>query len=272
MSRFTLLAVVPVFAAVLPSPVFASEGSLDPRCEGTFSLLAPTPDACLGVIDTDRPHQTDTPHVVPAGHVQFESALAEVQLGGALDNPAGDRNAHVIILDDNYKVGLVTDVDLQLLFTHAAYEPATRTLLPPGPLDLRAKFNVVHEHGWVPALTFVPWLFLPVASSQSLRGGPLVFLGWELSPRFELEVNVGALFGASPKPPAAFVIASALTYTVVDHFGVFVDIYATGPDVALGTGALWAFTRDMQIDLGTYVGIHGDEPLATPFLGFSVRR
>lgn len=47
---------------------------------------------------------------------------------------------------------------------------------------------------------------------------------------------------------------------------------ATGPDVALGTGALWAFTRDMQIDLGTYVGLHGDEPAATPFIGFSIRR
>jgi len=51
-----------------------------------------------------------------------------------------------------------------------------------------------------------------------------------------------------------------------------VDVYATGPDVAPGTGALWAFTRDMQIDAGTYVGLPGDEPQATPFLGFSIRR
>jgi hypothetical protein len=52
----------------------------------------------------------------------------------------------------------------------------------------------------------------------------------------------------------------------------FGDVYATGPDVQLGTGALWAFTRDMQIDLGTYLGVHGREPVATPFLGFSIRR
>jgi hypothetical protein len=272
MSRFAHLAVFAVFATLLPSSALASEDHEDPRCEGTFNLLHPLPDFCLGVIDTDRPHQTDTPHVVPAGHVQFESALAEVQLGGTVDNPAGDRRTHVVLLDDNYKVGLVSNVDVQLLFTHAAYEPATRAFLPPGPLELRAKFNIVKEHGWVPALTLVPWIFLPVAASESLRGGPLVFLGWELSPHFELEVNVGALFGATPKPPAAFVIASALTYTVVDHLGVFVDIYATGPDVALGTGALWAFTRDMQVDLGTYVGVHGEEPVATPFLGFSIRR
>jgi hypothetical protein len=49
-------------------------------------------------------------------------------------------------------------------------------------------------------------------------------------------------------------------------------IYATGPDAALGTGMLWAFTRDMQVDLGAYAGVHGDEPIATPFVGFSLRR
>ena len=35
---------------------------------------------------------------------------------------------------------------------------------------------------------------------------------------------------------------------------------------------VWAFARDMQIDLGTYIGVSGDEPVATPFLGLSVRR
>jgi hypothetical protein len=99
-----------------------------------------------------------------------------------------------------------------------------------------------------------------------------VFWGWELPVHFELEMNAGILYGASPKPPAVPVVASALTYKIAGVVGVFMDVYATGPDVALGAGALWAFRRDMQIDLGTYVGLHGDEPVATPFVGFSVRR
>jgi hypothetical protein len=249
----------------------AASGDEDVRCRGVHSLWAPLPDACLGVIDTDRPHQTDTPHVVPAGHVQLESAPAELQLGGTLDNRS-DRSAHVVLFDDNYKAGVVSNVDVQILFTHAAYDPAERALLPPGPLELRAKFNVVTESGWVPALTLVPWVFVPVAPSQALRAGPYVFWGWELGEHFELEMNAGVLFGASPKPAAAPVLASALTFKPAQTFGVFVDIYETGPDVALGTGLLWAFTRDMQIDLGTYAGLAGDEPVATPFVGFSVRR
>jgi hypothetical protein len=224
------------------------------------------------VIDTDRPHQTDTPHVVPAGHTQFESAVGELQLGGTLGAPPGQRSARLVLFDDGYKFGVVSRVDVQLLFQHAVYVPAQRHFEPPGPLSLRVKINIVEEKGAVPAVTLVPWVFLPVAPSESLRGGPLVFLGWELPAHFELEVNAGVLFGAEPKPPAAVVLASALTYTVVGEFRVFVDIYATGPDIALGTGALWAFARDMQVDLGTYIGLHGDEPVATPFLGFSIRR
>ncbi len=249
-----------------------AEDEAEPRCAGPHSLASPVPDLCLGLIDTDRPHQTDTPHVVPAGHAQFESALGEVQLGGRVDAPRGDRSANVVLFDDNYKVGVVTGVDLQLLFTHAAFDPAEGKLLAPGPLGVRGKVQIVRGEGGLPDVTLVPWVFLPVAPSEPLRAGPYVFLGWELPAHFELEVNAGVLFGAHPKPPAAVVLASALTYTVVDHLGVFADIYTTGPDAALGTGVLWAFTRDMQVDAGTYVGIHGDEPRATPFLGFSVRR
>jgi hypothetical protein len=248
----------------------ADEG--DPRCSGHHSLSDPVPDACLGLIDTDRPHQTDTPHVVAAGHVQFESAPAELQLGGTVGTTGGNRDPHLVLFDDNYKVGVVSHVDVQLLFTHAAYDPVDRTLLPPGPLGVRAKFNIVEENGWVPAITLVPWAFLPVAPSEVFRAGPYVFWGWELGEHFELEMNAGVLFGASPKPPVAVVLASALTFKPVETFGVFVDIYTTGPDAALGTGMLWAFARDMQIDLGTYIGVHGDEPVATPFVGFSIRR
>jgi hypothetical protein len=166
----------------------------------------------------------------------------------------------------------VSHVDLQLILQHADYVPETRSFAAPGPLSVRAKFNFIEENGWTPAVTLVPWVFIPLDGSQALRGGPLLFWGWELPWHFELEVNAGVLVGTKPKPPLAVVLASALTYTVAGDFRVFVDVYATGWDIALGTGMLWAFTRDMQIDLGTYVGLNGDEPVATPFLGFSIRR
>jgi hypothetical protein len=269
--RVAALTTIAVVTAADPCRAAAPDEPGDPRCAGRHGLWSPLPDACLDVIDTDRPHQTDTPHVVPAGHVQVESALASAQLGGVGAYPH-DRSLHLLFFEDNYKAGVVTDVDVQLLFRHADYVPAQRAFQPPGPLALRVKLNFVHEDGWVPAATLVPWVFLPVAPSEPFRGGPLVFLGWELPARFELEANAGVLFGVAPAPTAAMVLASALTYTIVGELRVFVDIYATGPDVAFGTGALWAFARDLQVDLGTYLGLAGEEPAATPFLGFSIRR
>jgi hypothetical protein len=219
-----------VLVSVAVGDAAASEDSADPRCSGIHSLWSPLPDECLGVIDTDRPHQTDTPHVVPAGHTQIESAVASLQLGADIDDPKGPSLAHVIVFDDGYKFGLVSKVDLQLLFKHADYVPAARAFAPPGPLSVRAKWNFLEGGGLVPALTFVPWVFIPVAPApaESLRAGPLLFLGWELPLHLELEVNAGVLFSEKPKPAEALVLASALTYTVVGEFRVFVDVYATG--------------------------------------------
>jgi hypothetical protein len=236
------------------------------------SLWLPLPDVCLAPIDTDRPHQTDTPHVVPAGHTQVESALAQLALGGRVGAPPGERAAHVVLFTDAYKFGLVSHVEAELAFKHAEYVPATGRFAPPGPLSVRTKHNFLEGEGWVPTLTFVPWVFVPMAPSESLRAGPLVFGGWELGEHFELEVNVGMLFSTRPKPPVALVLASALTYTIAGTLRVFVDGYETGEDVQLGTGVLWAFVRDVQIDAGTYIGVTGDEPVATPFVGLSGRR
>jgi hypothetical protein len=238
----------------------------DARCDGHHSLASPLPDACLGVIDTDRPHQTDTPHVVPAGHVQIESALAAAQIEGA------GKPAHAIFFEDAYRFGLVDRVDAELIVKHADYVPSLARFAPPGPIHARAKLNVVAEDGFVPAVTLVPWIAVPMDRSQALRAGPFVFFGWELPWRFELEVNAGFFVSGAPKPPLALVVASALTWTIAGDLRVFADIYATGWDVAFGTGVLWAFTRDVQIDLGTYLGVNGDEPTATPFLGLSFRR
>ena len=77
---------------------------------------------------------------------------------------------------------------------------------------------------------------------------------------------------APPKPPIVAVLATAVTMRVVGRLKAFVDVYATGWDIAMGTGLVYPMTNDMQLDAGTYIGLNGDVPAATPFLGFSFRR
>lgn len=239
-------------------------------CDGVHGLWSPLPDSCLEIIDTDRPHQTDTPHVVPAGHTQVESAIAAVQLGGTLDE--ADKRTHLVLLEDNYKFGLVTRVDVQLLFKHADYVFDAGRFVAPGPLEARVKINLLEEHGATPAVTIVPSVFVPMTSTQLFRAGALVFLGWELPLGLELEVNTGILVQTAINPHALVVFAAALTSTFIGPIKTFVDVYATGLDVQLGSGFLAPIGRNMQIDLGTYIGLNGAVFAATPFIGFSVRR
>lgn len=238
-------------------------------CDATYSLVFPTPDACLETIDTDRPHQTDTPHVVPAGHSQFESAVAAAQLGGTIDK--SDTRTHLALFEDAYKFGIVSRVDLQLIFKHADYVPSTAHFATPGPLEVRVKLNFLRERGVIPAMTLVPTIFVPMSASQPLRGGALVFWGWSLPLGFELEMNAGVL-AQDRSPNALIVLATAITHKVIGPLSAFADVYATGFDVQLGFGALAPIGRDVQIDFGTYVGVTGATYAATPFVGFSFRR
>ena len=238
-------------------------------CDAAYSLLSPVPDECLETIDTDRPHQTDTPHVVPAGHSQFESAIGALQLGGTIDK--SDTRTHLALFENAYKFGLVSRVDLQLIFKHADYVLDTARFAAPGPLEVRVKLNFLRERGAVPAMTLVPTIFVPMISSQPLRGGALLFWGWDLPLGFELEMNAGVLV-QDRAPTALVVLATALTHKIIGPLSAFADVYATGFDVQLGFGALAPIGRDVQIDFGTYVGVNGATYVATPFVGFSFRR
>src|ERR1019366_10262633 len=143
----------------------------DPRCKGFHSLRAPLPDECLEVIDTDRPHQTDTPHVIPAGHAQFESAVVAMPLGGTLGAPPGQRSARNAFFDNIYKFGLFSRTELQVTIKHAEYVPAEERFVSPGPPSVRMKLSIVEEHKALPAITLVPWGFFPMGPQQTLRGG-----------------------------------------------------------------------------------------------------
>lgn len=217
-------------------------------------------------IDTDRPHQTDTPHAVPYEHAQFESAIVSVAAGNRLRDP------RLAFASTAYKYGFLPDCDFQIIFDHATYDTGIRRFIAPGPMNVRAKLGLAREHGWVPTISLVPTMFVPFANGEALRGGFIVFWGWELPLGFELEMNAGFLVGSKPKPPAALVLASALTKRIAGRLKTFVDVYATGWDVQLGTGLLLGLGRDMQIDAGTYIGLNGDVAAATPFVGFSYRR
>jgi hypothetical protein len=240
-------------------------------CAGPWSLARPVPDICLEPIETDRPHLTETPHPVPAGHVQLESGIVAVEL-------RGHRDRRVLLFDQMYKLGVADGADVELLVVHA--EATRRGLAPnPTPLLARAKFALWREDGMIPSLTLVPIAAAPLRAVHGWTAGLLAFLAWELPARLELELNAGALGSfRGARAGTELEAALALTRNITGPLSAYVEIYgrsalAGGPSMVLGGAGLTLLVhRDIQLDTGTFLGVAGDVAPATPFVGISIRR
>jgi hypothetical protein len=238
-----------------------------PSCEATYSLFHPMPDACLGPIDTDRPHQTDTPVVVDPGHFQFESSIVDYER-------ATYKTAGTLSLADNaYKVGLYDGVELQLFHTALTHE-AGKTSVGKD-LTFRAKLQLWGNNRTEQGLTLVPVLAVPLTGGAVAWGGHL-FYGRELPWELDLELNAGAIRQADvDRRRTVPILSSALTHSFNEHFAVFGEVHLerwAAWDTYLDGGVIVHVTRSIQLDAAVYNGVTGNAQALTAFLGFSFRR
>jgi hypothetical protein len=250
-----------------------SEARGEVDCEGAWSLVDPMPPGCMPPLDTDRPHLTDSPYPVPAGHFQLESGLVTTEID------RGGRVERVLVFDQMYKVGLYRDVDLQLLYVHAGLVPGETRSNVPAPL-IRAKIMLWEDLGARPAVTLVPILSLPWREEHALEAGGHVFMGWDAGPRTSLELNAGG-WGYRQGGPwrPALALAGASTVTLIERLRAFAELAgvqrwdAPGADFELraGTGVMWMVAPAVQLDTGAYIVLAGDVPRAAPFAGASFR-
>jgi hypothetical protein len=244
-----------------------------PDCAARWSILRPTPDACLHPIETDRPHLTETPHPVPAGRVQLESGLA------LFDRFRGEE-ARVFFFENIYKLGIVTGVDVEVLHTHFVVADGAFAFVRDDPLILRSKIRILEGEGARPTLTAVPMLGVPLRAGVPVEPGLLAFLGWDLPLGMEVEVNLGATIRAQgPVRGASMVAGVAWTFPVWGPLGGYAELYTVGPhtpeepwNVLTGGGLTWRVHRDVQLDTGVWVGVVGDVSPVIPFVGLSFRR
>ena len=83
--------------------------------KAAFTLWNPTPRALLREMTTDRPDKTESPFTVDAGHVQIEADLLNYtydRINSARDHTRTDTFA---IAPINFKVGLCTATDFQVI-------------------------------------------------------------------------------------------------------------------------------------------------------------
>ena len=143
-----------------------------------YTLFEPTPDKYLREMSPDRPDKTDSPFTVDAGHFQLEMDYVNF----TDDTPTA---AHGNVKTDAYqiapiniKVGVLNNVDVQLVFEPWTWQRnknettgVVETDSGFGDTTLRTKVNLIGNDGGFFALALIPYVTLPTAQDNLGAGG-----------------------------------------------------------------------------------------------------
>ena len=242
-------------------------------------------------LSTDRPDKTESPYTVDAGHVQIEF---EVFSYLSYHNTIGstDLRLHVWnVAPLNLKVGLLNNVDLQIVldnYLHLRAEDlnggATVNEGGFGDVTTRLKINLWGNDDGPTALAMMPFLILPANSfvrhDRAVQGG-VIF-------PFRAQLPAGFSLGAMAEfdclrnltrdgYDAVFVNTLSLSHQLIGKLDGYVEFYSevnTGITDWIGTvdvGLTYLLTKDIQLDTGVNLGVTPAAPDVQPFLGITFR-
>jgi hypothetical protein len=249
------------------------------------TLFNPTPRDAMRELATDRPDQTESPYTVPPGHVQLEMDL--VTLGFERD-ASRTRLTSWSIAPFNLKVGLLDHVDLQVLFSpcDGLRRPGGGVAATPsglGNLVTRLKVNLWGDDGGRTAfgvMGFVTWP-LPASALRSGRTdwGVIVPFAVSLGERWNLGAMSAVNVLAAPEGGRSIEVIHSVTvgHALTGALGMYVEVLAgrasAGPRwfSQFDVGWTYAVRDNLQVDLGSNLGLTGPVPVVQPFAGVSIR-
>lgn len=292
-----------LLAFVLASPAAFAQTVADSTSEssrlgaadkGQYTLFNPTPRELMREMSTDRPDTTESPYTVDAGHVQFELSLIDY----AHNDDGGVRADALGVLPSNIKVGLLNNVDLQLVFTPYVREKTEAD----GAADsvdgfsddtqIRLKINLWGNDGPQPgfgdtALAIMPFIKFPTGSgdltNDHVEGGVILPLAVALPDEFGLGLmaEVDVVYNeASGGYGVAFVHTATIGHDIpgIANLAGYVEYVGIAPHETGGTyqaiasgGFTYAMSDDWILDLGGTGGISDGADDLTAFVGTSFR-
>jgi hypothetical protein len=262
-----------------------------PPDKSQYSLFNPTPSLWLRELSTDRPDKTESAYTVDAGRFQIEMDLANFSYEE--HNPARDgtivRTWNVATM--NLKVGLLNNVDAQIIVTPHSY---VRTSYPVagitkqrgfGDLVTRVKWNLWGNDGGTTAFAVMPYLKLPTNQDQlgnrSVEGGLIAALavelpaGWGMGLMTQIDVVRDA---TSSGYHPVFVNSITLGHDIIGNLGGYVEFWGS---ISAERGSSWtgtvdvgltyALTKDIRLDAGINFGVTRAADDLAPFVGLSWR-
>ncbi len=251
-----------------------------------YHLFNPTPDELMRDLSADRPDATESPVTVDAGHYQLEVSFVDY----SHNDHEGEQVNAWNILDSNIKVGLLNNVDLQLVVTAYTEEESDTTGAPSetingfGDITLRTKVNLWGNDGGETAFGVMPFVKLPSGGEVSnghVEGGFIAMLGWDVAETWGLgfQAEVDAVYDEedgdhhtewSHTTVLGFDVAGPLG-AYVEYLGIISTDSGTEYQAVFSGGLTWQVHANLVFDVGTQIGLNSEAEDMSLFAGMTVR-
>ncbi len=237
-------------------------------------------------LSADRPDATESPITVDAGHVQVEVSLFDYTKS---DHDGEEFDAWTAF-DANIKIGLLNNVDLQVIF--GAY--GEETSKPGGgpetsgqgfsDVQIRTKINLWGNDGGKTAFGIMPFVKIPTnteLSNGKAEGGMIVMLGLNAGETWGLgfQAEIDFIYDEDEDDhDTEFLHTAVLGFDVTGPLGAYVEyVGVVSSDstvdyrVLLSTGITYALNPNLVLDTGTKIGLTGSADDLNLFAGMTVR-
>lgn len=206
-----------------------------------------------GVINPDRPDQSEGVYVLPRGQFQIEDGFT-CQPGVLAQN---------LML----RCGLLSSTEIRL---SSDIEKSAQGILVDN-IVLSAKQRLIEAQGWIPALTLVGYLACDLQAGAELSPDLLASFEYELGRSdwaFDSNIGVNNRFRNG-------IVTAQLNGPVVGRLSAFAEYYALlskdeVPSHNLDVGLMYTLSPNFQIDLAAGRGLKSDADCFLTF-GFAYR-
>jgi hypothetical protein len=215
-------------------------------------------------IITDRPDQTESAFIVPAGRLQTEVGVIFER--HSFDGKESVHTVAIPLVLLRYAIHPNAELRAELEYLRVRHKSSTGDLIEHGlaPLTFGTKLRIFKEKGFRPETAFILHLTIPGTGAKnfptdytapSFRFTMLNTLG----DRFALSYNIGEEWdGFSGKPTGTY--TGSLGFSASERIGLFIETYGfitsgERPDHRLDGGATYLIAPNIQADVSAGIGI-----------------